>query len=585
MNWSLRLGRWLLVLCVAGAGLGCTEQSVPEMTTLRVAFNGSTDSVRPGFLQTRYSSALVLATYDTLLEYRYLSRPLELAPSLAAAMPEVSADGRTVTVRLKPGIRFSDDPVFPDGNGRVVTADDVAYSVLRHFDPAIAARRSDLWRDLISGIKDWQGDYDHPPAGIQVLDELTIQFQLTARSPKFLHTLANPASAIVPREAEAAYGEELARRTVGTGPYQLASLDETGAVLIRNPNYRERRFSLEEAGFDPTRHDPRIADLEGRLLPLLDRVEVSFISDMTSRWLAFSNGELDIVPLNEKALTGLLQSGSNTQLQLEHAKRFTLHVSAGNEVILIRVKMDDKTLGLHPDRETNQRNAELRCAIRDSLNWSDRNAAFFEGRALEFQGVVAPALPEYRDVTRPVRSAASLGASFQAEDLPIITYGFTSGATNQNNYEQFRSHLIAAGFPADKIQPVRYSSFGEFLNGTRSGKHLVSNISWTLNYPDAENNLQLFYGPNSDPGVNLGNYRSERFDELFKRVNQTAPSPERTALVEDMNALLWEDCAYFGSLSPRGLLMSQKQVIGMPDHTSTIVGRHYAFLSKVSFVQ
>ncbi|MEM7708596.1 MAG: ABC transporter substrate-binding protein, partial [Pseudomonadota bacterium] len=266
------------------------EQSEPRATTLRAAFNGSTDSVRPGFKQSRYASALVLATYDTLFEYRYLSRPLALVPSLAVAMPEVSEDGRTVTVRLRPDVRFPDDPAFPGGKGRTVSAADVAYSVLRHFDPKIKARRSDLWRDLVLGIKEWKGDYAELPAGIEVLDKLTIRFQLTARSPKFLHTLANPASAIIPREAEQAYGEELARRTVGTGPYQLDSLDETGAVLVRNPNFRERRFSLKEAGFDPNVHDPRIAELEGRLLPLVDRVEVSFVTDMTSRWLAFNNG-------------------------------------------------------------------------------------------------------------------------------------------------------------------------------------------------------------------------------------------------------------------------------------------------------
>ncbi|MEM7708810.1 MAG: hypothetical protein AAF358_24880, partial [Pseudomonadota bacterium] len=337
----------------------------------------------------------------------------------------------------------------------------------------------------------------------------------------------------------------------------------------------------KEAGFDPNVHDPRIAELEGRLLPLVDRVEVSFVTDMTSRWLAFNNGELDILPLNETALTSLLQPGSSAQLQPQYAKRFSLHVSTGNEVILMRIKMDDETLGFHPDASTQQRNAELRCLVRDALNWSDRNLAFFEGRALEFQGVVAPALKEFQDVKRPIRSDAAIREGFQtANMLPDLTYGFTSDPRNLKNFDVFRSHLAAAGYPADKIKAVRYSSFGEFLNGTRSGRHLVSNIGWTLNYPDAENNLQLFYGPNSDAGVNLGNYRNDRFDELYRRVNKTDPSPERTELVESMNTLLWEDCAYFGSLSPRGLALSQKHVVGMPDHSSAMVGRYFEFIEK-----
>ena len=44
--------------------------------------------------------------------YEYLARPYKLRPNTAAAMPEVSADCKTCTIRIRPGIYFADDPVF-----------------------------------------------------------------------------------------------------------------------------------------------------------------------------------------------------------------------------------------------------------------------------------------------------------------------------------------------------------------------------------------------------------------------------------------------------------------------------------------
>ena len=72
--------------------------------------------------------------FDAPLTYDYLARPVKLIPNTLASMPEVSADGRTYTLHVKPGIYFADDPAF-GGKKRELVAADYVYSMKRLLDP------------------------------------------------------------------------------------------------------------------------------------------------------------------------------------------------------------------------------------------------------------------------------------------------------------------------------------------------------------------------------------------------------------------------------------------------------------------
>ena len=74
-----------------------------------------------------YSNHVNRAIFDPPYAYDYLARPYRIVPNTAAALPEISADGLTWTIRIKPGIYFADDPVFK-GMRRELTAADYVYS-------------------------------------------------------------------------------------------------------------------------------------------------------------------------------------------------------------------------------------------------------------------------------------------------------------------------------------------------------------------------------------------------------------------------------------------------------------------------
>ena len=80
--------------------------------TLRVTFPIAETGFDPQATSDYYSSHVERAIFEPLYTFDYLARPHRIVPNTAAAMPEISADGRTWKIRIKPGIHFADDPAF-----------------------------------------------------------------------------------------------------------------------------------------------------------------------------------------------------------------------------------------------------------------------------------------------------------------------------------------------------------------------------------------------------------------------------------------------------------------------------------------
>src|SRR6185369_966907 len=120
-----------------------------------------------------------------LYDWGYLERPYALVPSIAAGMPEYSADGRTWTIRIKRGIHFADDPAF-NGRKRELIAADVVYSWKRLVDPRVRSPNADLVRGKFVGLdtaaakaKDGgRFDYDADVEGLRATDKYTLQLKL-----------------------------------------------------------------------------------------------------------------------------------------------------------------------------------------------------------------------------------------------------------------------------------------------------------------------------------------------------------------------------------------------------------------------
>jgi oligopeptide transport system substrate-binding protein len=569
------LGAALTFAVLAGCG---GSDPAAGLKVYRHSENGSPTNVDPIQSATGYANIVVVNAYDTLYRYKYLARPYELVPNLAADLPEISEDGLTYTIRLKQGVEFIDDPAFADGKGREVVAEDVIYSLKRHFDPNNVSQGAWLWEGKIVGLDEWRaagGVYDAPIEGMTALDSHTLEFRLTRPFPQFPFTLAQGFSAVVPREAVERYGAELARRPVGSGPFKLISFDSTRVVFERNPKFRQEPLDLDYEGYDPELHGHLGIDkLAGLAPPYVDRLEIDWIDEPPARWASFTSGrEIKYTAVPPEQLPSVLESTDPVTLRPEYAARYHMRSGPESSLVYYLFNMDDPAIGRNDDPERDRMNHALRCAIRDAFSWDERNARFYGGIGIVFPGVIPPVVPEFdpeldrdsvtRNVERARRRLAEAG--WTADQLPVFEYASTSGSVYREMFEQFRGNLTEIGYPAAKIQHRTFANFGDYNRAMRTKQLMIMGSAWSLDYPDAENVLQLFYGPNEAPGSNISNYKNPEYDKLYEQSAVMQPGPERTALFHQMNQMVIDDCVAIGSLTRQTVFLYHRDVIGLPD--------------------
>ncbi|TMG80890.1 MAG: heme-binding protein, partial [Betaproteobacteria bacterium] len=110
---------------------------------LKIAFPIDVSGLDPAGTQETYASLVEQKMFDALYVWDYLARPYRFVPSIATGLPEISADGRVWTIRIRPGIYFADDPVFA-GKKRELIAADFVYGWKRIVDPRVRSPNSDL---------------------------------------------------------------------------------------------------------------------------------------------------------------------------------------------------------------------------------------------------------------------------------------------------------------------------------------------------------------------------------------------------------------------------------------------------------
>jgi ABC-type transport system substrate-binding protein len=235
--------------------------------------------------------------------------------------------------------------------------------------------------------------------------------------------------------------------------------------------------------------------------------------------------------------------------------------------------MDDPTIGHNPDPERNERNHALRCAIRDAFSWEERNARFYGGLGIIFPGAIPPVVPEFdpdmdRDsVTRNVERARQrlADAGWNEDNLPVLEYGMSASTVQREMYEQLRGNLSAIGYPQEKVQIRSFANFGDFNRAMRNKELMFMGYAWALDYPDAENTLQLFYGPNEAPGSNGSNYKNPEYDALYEQIAVMQPGPERTEILHRMNQMVIDDCVGMMAITRQTVFLYHNDVIGLPD--------------------
>ncbi len=281
-------------------------------------------------------------------------------------MPEISPDGLTYTLRVKPGIYFADDPVFK-GQKRELVAEDYVYTIKRVMDPKLAAPLLSEIEGIILGSdealakarKANRFDYDAPIEGLRALDRYTWQIKLTKPYYVFIYQLADcRVSCAVAREVVEHYGDDIGSHPVGTGPYRLAFWKRSSKLVFEaNPGFREEYFDGEPAA-DDAAGQAILATQKGKRLPMVGRVEVYIIEEMQPRWLAFLNEEHDLAFEVSPEFANVAMP--NNQLAPNLQKRgIRMSQDPGLDLTFAYFNMDDPVVGGYTPEKVALRRADL----------------------------------------------------------------------------------------------------------------------------------------------------------------------------------------------------------------------------------
>ena len=464
-----------LVSCQSDQGSSDYNHKQNQQKTYRHSIDGKPSNLDPIKAATVYSNFVVLNIFDTLYTYKYLSRPYQVKPNLAEALPEISDDGLTYTIRIKPEVYFHNHAAFVNGQGREVVASDFVYSIKRVFDPSLRPDGTWLWQDRIVGLDAWKAagsDYTQDIEGLKALDRYTIQIKLNKPFPQLLYTLTLGYSAVVPHEVVTREGALFGSRPIGSGPFILQYFDADKALFKKNPRFRQEPLDLASEGYVEEQHAyTGIQVLQGRSPPFIDRLEIHFIPEKTAQWNSFVKGdEIQFTQVPKDKQNTVILSKDPFKLHPQILNEY--HHSFGTEAAFVYggFNMDDPNFGNTGDPEHDTRTKALRCAIRYAHDWKQKNQAFYFGLGTIFPGIIPPMVAEFdadvpiESVTTDIEKAKALlqEANWNSDNLPTFEYHTNGSVLDRLFFEQMRGFLKAIDYPQNKIEYHPYASFGSF---------------------------------------------------------------------------------------------------------------------------
>jgi len=502
----------------------------------------------------QYSNTIVAHIFEAPLAYDYLARPVRLVPKTALALPEVSADYRSLIFRLRPGIYFADDAAFK-GRRRELVAEDYVYTIKRYYDPRWKAADLYLFANAkLLGLAELREralksgrpfDYDTVVEGARALDRYTLQIRLAQPDPRFVYNFANSwLMGAVAREVVEHYGDEVGAHPVGTGAFRLAAWRRASRIeLERSPSYRGSVYDGTPA--DEPAAQAIAAQLAGKRLPLVERIVIDIIEEPQPRWLAFVNGEHDLleVPGNFAPL-----SVPHGKLAPFLAKRgVQLQVSQQADMAMTFFNFQHPLVGGYTPQKV---------ALRRAIALAFDNAAYIRivrgELAIPAQSTIPPFTSGYDASYRsemsehdPLKARALLdlygyvdrngdGWRETPQGAPLVLrIGGMADQQSRALNELWQRALNAIGV---RVQ-FEIAPWGELLKRDRSGALMMWGYSWSAGSPDGGFFLSIAYGPNGDE-ANDARFALPAFDRLFEQQSRMPDGPQRDALMREAKNLL-----------------------------------------------
>jgi ABC-type transport system substrate-binding protein len=540
----------LMFVLLAAFACAASAQTA-ERKVLRLAFTKAETSLDPARIVDLYSRNITAHIFESPLTFDHLARPFKLKLLTAESMPTSSDDYRVWTVKIKPGIYYTDDPAFK-GQKRELVAADYVYAFKRVADPKnkspIVAGILEskfiglnaLRDEAVKGNKPF--DYDKPIAGLTAPDRYTLHVELEEPRPQFAETFASSdLFGGVAREVVDYYGEQIDAHPVGTGPFKLKSWRRSSEIVLeRNTAYRERYYEAEPAPDDKA-GQAILAKFKGKRLPMIDEVRVAIIEQSQPMWLSFLNTEVDalatIAGRVPPDFLGIAMPGGKLAPFLAkrgiQGQRY-LNADSG----LAFFNMEDPVVGGYTAEKIALRRA---ISLAYDVDFEIRN---IRRGGIRAQSPVVPHTTGYDPKFKsemgdydPARAKALLDLYGYIDrdkdgwrELPdgkplTIEMASQPDDLTRKFDELWKKNLNAVGIRII-FKPAQWP---ENLKAARAGKLQFWQLGSSAAGSDGQGSLARLYGPQS-ASQNLARFKNAEFDKIYARMREIPDGPEREAL-------------------------------------------------------
>jgi oligopeptide transport system substrate-binding protein len=491
---------------------------------LKIDLGTEPPTLDPNKAQDSTSIAVLHALHRGLV---YFDKDLKVVPELATALPEVSADAKTLTFTLKDGIKYS--------NGDPIVAADFVYSMKRTIDPRTAAPYSYVMSEVVganelialSGAEPAPTDADvdalMEKIGITAPDEKTLVINLTTPATYFTSVLALWINVPVQEKWITSPNATEAANYVGSGPYILDTWSHNSQIILKpNPNWT------------------------GAVKSTLTEIQMSMTTEPAQAQAAYEAGDLDMVLTPSEDVQRVKADAVLGPQVVEIPQLAITYYDYNNGIDPKTLKPFAKCADL---KACPTMNKDFRIALTQAIDKKAFIDATFAGVGEPANSFVMPGIPGYQADLDPYpfdltaakasmdKALAAIGVSSAAE-LGELRFGFNSGS----GHEPRVAFLAEAWRQAFGLETEQIGSdFSVFLQQRTAGEYMLARDGWGADYPHANNQLGLFVcgGGNNDV-----QYCNPDFDALMAQAAAEPDQDKQVALYNQAQTILMNDAAF-----------------------------------------
>ena len=497
---------YILIGAYLVIGTGCNTKLQSDKKVFYYNETTGIATLDPAFAKNQSIMWAIHQVYNTLVE---IDSNLNIVPSLAKSW-DISQDRKTYTFHLRTDVYFHDSNIFPGGKGRKMSAGDIAFSLGRIIDKNTASSGAWIFNNRI--------DNDQP---FTVINDSTFQLKLLRPFHPIMVILSMQYCSIVPKEAVDKYGKDFRRNPCGTGPFKFVSWDEGEALVFhKNEQYWER-------------------DEEGKPLPYLDAIQISFFDNKATEFLQFRQGRLSFIndidaSFKDELLTkkGLLRKEWEGKLLLNKAaylntEYFGILVDDQNPLVKnspVKLKLVRQAMNYAINRQ------QLMMYMRNSIGIA-AESGFVPG-GLPSKNIDSVNGYHYSpEIARKLLKQAGFTDNRKLPEIKLLTIPIYADIASF-----VAKQMEEVGIPV-QVEVIQKSLL---LEQTAKSQALFFRGSWIADYPDAENYMAMFYSKNPAP-PNYTRYKNPEFDKLYEQALLETNDSLRYTLYRKMDQMVIND--------------------------------------------